>query len=144
MYACASIPPAGFNVYRYCSRAVDALNDRYLQSFDPAARKATAAAMQRAINADLPGIVLYERLFLAAYTNKLTGYHPSAYSYWGDPLEMDSLRDMDWRSRDTRKRSTSRRSTRSSPPRATSSRSRNSRARSSPGSMPRAPRSPNS
>jgi peptide/nickel transport system substrate-binding protein len=89
VYDCASIPPAGFNVYRYCNRAVDALNDRYLQSFDPAARKATAAAMQRAIAADVPGIVLYERLFLAAYTNKLTGYHPNAYSYWGDPLEMD-------------------------------------------------------
>jgi peptide/nickel transport system substrate-binding protein len=89
VYDCASIPPNGFNVYRYCNHAVDALNDRYLKSFDPAARKATAAAMQRAINADLPAIVLYERLFLAAYTNKLTGYHPSAYSYWGDPLEMD-------------------------------------------------------
>jgi peptide/nickel transport system substrate-binding protein len=89
VYDCASIPPNGFNVYRYCNHTADALNDRYLQSFDPTARKRTAAAIQRAITADLPGIVLYERLFLAAYTSKLTGYHPSAYSYWGDPLALD-------------------------------------------------------
>jgi peptide/nickel transport system substrate-binding protein len=89
VYDCASIPPAGFNVYRYCNRAVDALNDRYLHSFDPAARKRIAAAMQRAIAADVPGIVLYDRSFLAAYTDRLTGYHPNAFSYWGDPLDLD-------------------------------------------------------
>ncbi len=89
VYDCASIPPAGFNYFHYCNHAVDALNERYLQSFDPVVRKRTAAAMQRAIAADVPGIMLYERLFLAAYTNRLTGYRPNAFSYWGDPLDLD-------------------------------------------------------
>jgi peptide/nickel transport system substrate-binding protein len=89
VYNCASIPPAGFNVFRYCNHAVDALNDRYLRSFDPHARHALGAAMQKAIDADIPGIVLYDRLFLAAYPAHLTGYHPNSFSFWGDPLDLD-------------------------------------------------------
>ena len=89
VYDCASIPPNGFNVNRYCNRAVDALNDRYLHSFDPRERKAIAREFQRRIDADLPVIVLYERSFLAVYDTRLTGYHPNRFSYWGDPLQLD-------------------------------------------------------
>jgi peptide/nickel transport system substrate-binding protein len=88
-YDCASFPPGGQNATRYCNHKVDALDDQYLHSFDPAARHATAATMQRLIDADTPAIVLYERTFLAAYDSRLTGYHPNSYSYWGDPLQLD-------------------------------------------------------
>jgi peptide/nickel transport system substrate-binding protein len=88
-YDCGSFPPNGQNATRYCNRKVDELDDRYIQSFDPAVRKTTAAAMQRIIHADTPAIVLYERTFLASYDSHLTGYHPNSYSYWGDPLQLD-------------------------------------------------------
>ncbi len=86
---CASFPPNGQNADRYCNHAVDALNDRYVHSFDPASRHTTAATMQRTIDADTPAIMLYERTFLAAYDARLTGYHPNSYSYWGDSLQLD-------------------------------------------------------
>jgi len=89
VYDCASIPPNGFNVFRACDRAVDALNDRYLHSFDLRERKALAREFQTRIDADLPAIVLYERTFLAVYDQRLTGYHPNRFSYWGDPLQLD-------------------------------------------------------
>jgi peptide/nickel transport system substrate-binding protein len=89
VYDCASIPPNGYNVFRYCNRTVDALNDRYLQSFEPAARAALAHDFQRRIDADLPAVILYERTFLAVYDAHLRGYRPNRFSYWGDPLQLD-------------------------------------------------------
>ncbi len=86
---CDSIPPHGFNVTRYCNPALDALNDQYETSFDPSRRKAIAATMQRLLDRDVPGIVVYQRLFLSAFDARLTGFHPSPFSSWGDPLQLD-------------------------------------------------------
>ncbi len=88
-FDCASVPPRGFNVSFYCDRHVDALNDRYLRTFDERERVRVAAEMQRTIDRAVPEIVLYERTFVAAHDARLRGYHPSSYSYWGDPLELD-------------------------------------------------------
>ena len=89
VFDCESIPPHGFNQDRYCNHKVDALNDRYVRSFDPKVRAMAAAALQRIINTDTPAIMLYERAFLASYDARLTGYHPNSFSYWGDPLQLD-------------------------------------------------------
>jgi ABC-type transport system substrate-binding protein len=89
LYDCKSIPPNGFNVDRYCNPAVDALNERYVRSFDPAVRKQTAAAFQRIIDSDAPVAVVYLRAELSAYTSRLQGFHPSSFSDWGDPLQLD-------------------------------------------------------
>lgn len=86
---CATIPPHGFNVTRYCNPALDALNDRYETSFDPSVRKQIAAEMQRILDRDVPGIVIYQRRFLSAFDTRLQGFHPNAFSDWGDPLELD-------------------------------------------------------
>jgi peptide/nickel transport system substrate-binding protein len=86
---CASFPPHGLNSIHYCNPKVDALNDRYVRDFDANARRAEAAALQRAINADTPAIITYERTFLSAADSRLDGYHPNSFSYWGDPLELD-------------------------------------------------------
>jgi peptide/nickel transport system substrate-binding protein len=88
-YTCAAFPPNGFNVDRFCDPRVDALNAQYEQSFDPAARKQLAAALQRAIDDAVPGIVFYQRLFVSAFDNRLRGYRPSLFSSWGDPLQLD-------------------------------------------------------
>lgn len=86
---CGTIPPHGFNVTRYCNPALDALNDRYEATFDAGSRKQIAAAMQRLVDRDAPGIVVYLRRFLSAYDERLRGFHPTAFSDWGDPLELD-------------------------------------------------------
>lgn len=88
-YTCGSFPPNGFNTDRYCNPKVDALNARYQQSFDPAERKRLAAEFQRQIDADVPGIVLYQRIFVSAFDNRLRGYNQSSFSSWGDPLQLD-------------------------------------------------------
>ncbi len=88
-FDCASIPPNGFNFSYGCDPAIDALNDRYLESFAAPERESIAAEMQRRLNDRVPAIVLYERTFLAAYDARLSGYHPSSFSYWGDPLQLD-------------------------------------------------------
>lgn len=89
VYDCAGAPPHGSNVGRYCNHAVDALDDRYLHSYDAGVQKATAAEFQRLIDRDAAAIVLYERAFLAVHDGRLTGYHPNPFSYWGDPLQLD-------------------------------------------------------
>jgi peptide/nickel transport system substrate-binding protein len=86
---CGTLAPAGFNVTRYCNPALDALNERYESSFDPSRRKQIAAEMQRLLDRDVPGIVTYQRRFLSAFDQRLRGFHPNAFSDWGDPLELD-------------------------------------------------------
>jgi peptide/nickel transport system substrate-binding protein len=89
VYACKAFPPNGFNSDRYCNPRVDALNARYTQTFDPAERTKLAASMQRQLDDDAPGIVTYLRKYVEAYDNRLHGYHLSAYTAWGDPLQLD-------------------------------------------------------
>jgi peptide/nickel transport system substrate-binding protein len=86
---CDSIPPHGFNMTRYCNPALDALNQRYETAFDSGQRKAIAAEMQRLLDRDVPGIVIYQRRFLSAFDTRLHGFHPNPFSDWGDPLELD-------------------------------------------------------
>lgn len=88
-YTCADFPPNGFNVDRYCNPRVDALNARYTQTFNPAQRKEIAASFQRLLDADVPGIVFYQRIYVSAYTTRLRGYNPSTFSSWGDPLQLE-------------------------------------------------------
>jgi peptide/nickel transport system substrate-binding protein len=88
-YTCASLPPNGFNFDRYCNPKADALNARYERSFDPAERKRLAAQFQRILDADVPGIAVYQRILVSAFDNRLNGYHPSTFSAWGDPLQLD-------------------------------------------------------
>jgi len=88
-YDCASSPPRGGNIARYCNPRVDALNERYLHSYDARVQNEAAAGFQRIIDEDVPAIVLYERAFLAVFDNRLSGYHPHSFSLWGDPLQLD-------------------------------------------------------
>lgn len=88
-YTCGAFPPNGFNTDRFCDPKVDRLNAEYQQRFDPAGRKRIAAEIQRLIDADVPGIVLYQRIFVSAFDNRLRGYNQSTFSSWGDPLQLD-------------------------------------------------------
>lgn len=89
VYDCAGFPPRGQNATRYCDPRVDALNNDYLHSYDLKVQKRAAAQMQQLIDDDAPVVILYERAFLAVYDQRLTGYHPHPFSYWGDPMQLD-------------------------------------------------------
>jgi len=65
------------------------MNARYESSFDPVRRKQIAVEMQKLLDREVPGIVVYQRRFLSAFDQRLRGFHPSAFSAWGDPLELD-------------------------------------------------------
>lgn len=88
-YSCASIAPRGANFIRYCDPKVDALNARYVQTYDRRKGKTIAAQMQRLVDDDCPMIEIYERAFLSVYDARVTGYAPNPFSYWGDPLQLD-------------------------------------------------------
>lgn len=88
-YDCDSVPPRGTNADRYCNPKLDALNDRYLHSYDARERHRLAGAMQRVLDNDAPAVGIYERAYLSVYDQRLTGYHPNSFSSWGDPLQMD-------------------------------------------------------
>jgi peptide/nickel transport system substrate-binding protein len=90
VYTCDSFPPAGLNQSRYCNRKVDALNDRYLHSYDPAVQNAAAAEYQRLIDAEVPVVMIYERAFVAVYDKRLTGYRPTSFAWFGSrPWDID-------------------------------------------------------
>ena len=89
IYDCAGIPPNGQNGSRYCNHKVDALNNEYLHSYDANVQEKSATEFQRIIYNDAPTVVIYERAFLSVYDERLTGYHPNPFSYWGDPMELD-------------------------------------------------------
>lgn len=88
-FTCASIPPSGFNIVRYCNPKVDALNAQYRQTFEPSLRKELAAEIQRRIDADVPVIALYQRVAVYAYDDRLRGFHPGTFTAFGDPLDLD-------------------------------------------------------
>ncbi|HEY1727383.1 MAG TPA: peptide ABC transporter substrate-binding protein [Candidatus Baltobacteraceae bacterium] len=89
VYDCAGAPPNGANASHYCNHKVDALDDRYLHSYDPKVQEAAATQFQRIIDEDAPAIILYDRAFFSVYDGRITGYHPHPFSYWGDPMELD-------------------------------------------------------
>ena len=88
-YGCRSIAPHGANFIRYCDPDVDALNERYVQTYDRRMQKVLAARIQRLVDRDCPMIEIYERAFVSVFDANLTGYAPNPFSYWGDPLKLD-------------------------------------------------------
>jgi peptide/nickel transport system substrate-binding protein len=89
VFDCMSFPPRGANISRYCNKKLDAANDAYVHEFDATKRKQLGRTIQEELVRDTVVIPLYERVQVSAYDQRLTGYHPSAFSYWGDPLDLD-------------------------------------------------------
>jgi peptide/nickel transport system substrate-binding protein len=88
-YGCRYAPPKGFNVTRYCNRALDAAMDAYAGSYDARERGRLASRIQRQIDADAPAIVLYERSFAYSFTTRLTGFTPNGFTPFDDFLDVD-------------------------------------------------------
>jgi ABC-type transport system substrate-binding protein len=70
-FACANVPPHGYNKSHFCDPAIDALLARGRTTFDPAIRKAIYAQLQARLYAALPIALLYQGRQLNTFTTRL-------------------------------------------------------------------------
>jgi peptide/nickel transport system substrate-binding protein len=70
-FACANVPPGGYNKSRLCDPRVDALLARGLASYDPAKRVVAYRALQSVLYKLLPIALIYRRSQLNAFTTRL-------------------------------------------------------------------------
>jgi peptide/nickel transport system substrate-binding protein len=74
---CSMAPPAGWNIYHFCSRRLDAAERVALTSYDRATRAAAYARIQRIVSERLPFVVLWYQMQLDAVNTDLRGYRPA-------------------------------------------------------------------
>lgn len=77
LLACNQVPPAGYNVVRYCSQAVDAALRLALATSDVAARKRAYAVVQRKVAEDAPLVILAQLRAIDALPKSFGGFSPS-------------------------------------------------------------------
>ncbi len=70
-FACANVPPNGYNKSRFCDSALDAVMRRARSTYDPHARLAAYARVQSILSRALPIELLYQRREIDAYTARL-------------------------------------------------------------------------
>jgi peptide/nickel transport system substrate-binding protein len=83
------MPPDGQNDVRYSNKQVDAWMQQLKNSYDPAQHKKLLLSEVRQIVADAPTIVLYLREDGYAYSKKITGYAPGAFTAFDDMMNVD-------------------------------------------------------
>lgn len=82
-FACANVPPNGYNKSRLCNAQVDALLRAGLSTYDPVARAATYRTLQRVLYAQLPIELIYRRAQLNVFANRLLGQTTSlSGAFW--------------------------------------------------------------
>ncbi len=81
-FACANVPPRGYNKSRICDPRLDALLKRGQQTYDVAQRKAIYSQLQSLLYAELPIMLLYQRPELDAFTDRLQHQTTSLSTAW--------------------------------------------------------------
>jgi peptide/nickel transport system substrate-binding protein len=83
-FACANVPPGGYNKSRICDPRIDALLRAGLSTYDPAQRKVTYRALQRILYQLMPIALLYRRTEVNAFTQQVQGQttSPSGGAFW--------------------------------------------------------------
>jgi len=79
-WTCASIPPAGNNITRYCSKDMDAAQMQALSTFDRSVRKRAYSTIERLLVRDVPEAFLYYRPLAYAYVPSLSAFAPNGIS----------------------------------------------------------------
>jgi peptide/nickel transport system substrate-binding protein len=72
-FACANVPPAGYNKSRICDPHIDELMRSGNTTYAVAARKAIYARLERVLYDELPIALLYQRNELDVFTERLHG-----------------------------------------------------------------------
>lgn len=81
-FACANIPPRGYNKSRICDPALDALLARGRAEYDVGKRKAIYAKLEALLAREMPIALLYQRPELDTFTNRLRGQTTSLSGAW--------------------------------------------------------------
>jgi len=74
---CSMAPPAGWNVYHFCSPSLDAAERTALASYDPAIRRREYARVQEIAAEGLPFLVLWYQRELDVVNTDLKNYRPA-------------------------------------------------------------------
>ncbi len=74
---CSMAPPAGWNVYHFCSPALDAAERAAIESYDPAIRRREYARVQEIAAEGLPFLVLWYQRQLDVVNTDLKNYRPA-------------------------------------------------------------------
>lgn len=74
---CSMAPPAGWNIYHFCSPDLDAAERVALESNDPQRRRAAFATIQRIVADQLPFVVLWYEMQIDVVNSDLRGYRPA-------------------------------------------------------------------
>jgi len=72
-FACANVPPHGYNKSRICDRRIDELMRSGNTTYVAAERKAIYTKLQRLVYEELPLVLLYQRNELDVFTDSLHG-----------------------------------------------------------------------
>jgi peptide/nickel transport system substrate-binding protein len=74
---CSMAPPAGWNVYHFCSPSLDAAERAAIASYDPAIRRREYARVQEIAAEGLPFLVLWYQRELDVVNTDLKNYRPA-------------------------------------------------------------------
>jgi peptide/nickel transport system substrate-binding protein len=74
---CDMAPPAGWNIYHFCSTQLDEAESRAMNAYDRATRKAMYGRVQRIIASQLPFIVLWYQRQLDVVNTDFRDYRPA-------------------------------------------------------------------
>lgn len=74
---CSMAPPAGWNIYHFCNKELDAAEDVALSSYDRKTRKKMYDRVQRIMSDELPIIVLWYQRQLDVVNTDLRNYRPA-------------------------------------------------------------------
>jgi peptide/nickel transport system substrate-binding protein len=77
LFRCTMAPPAGWNVYHFCSKDVDAAEAAALVEYDQEKRKALYAREQEILATELPIIMLWYQQQLDVVNTDFKGYRPA-------------------------------------------------------------------
>ncbi len=83
-FACASVPPHGYNKSRICDPRIDALLWIGRRTYDESTRKTAYSRLQTLLREELPVVPIYQRRELDVFTNRLRGPRGSIDSVFWD------------------------------------------------------------
>jgi peptide/nickel transport system substrate-binding protein len=79
-WTCPYVPPYGNNVSRYCSTAMDAMQQDALSTFDRSKRKAAYSKIERQLLDDVPAVFFYYQPLRYAHIPQLQHFTPNGIS----------------------------------------------------------------
>ncbi len=82
-FGCDQIPPAGFNLTRFCDPVIERADAADAKTYDPAARRRLLAIVQREVARNVPFMPLWQRRSISISPDWLHNVSPSPLSsYW--------------------------------------------------------------